>query len=163
MVSGWSGSSFSRSIICFAGTAIFPSSVVFSVSIWVLSVSSESDAVISSTFPFRSKRKFSSIGRGDFAGIAFDTDITPFRSSELEIISFMTSNFNFYCFYGALPPLLPWTDASTYKCSNNFRQGCMSDGIFFDFFAVRSGAGADVSIKNVPGCICGNKMSKTNS
>ena len=51
IVSGWSGSSFRRSIICFAGTAIFPSSDVASTSILVLSVSSESDAVIVRVLP----------------------------------------------------------------------------------------------------------------
>jgi hypothetical protein len=49
--------------------------------------------VISSTFPLRSNRKFSRIGSGDFAGIAFDTDITPFSNSELEMISFIDEQF----------------------------------------------------------------------
>ena len=40
-----------RSIMCFAGTAIFPSSDVASTSIFVLRVSSESDAVIVRTLP----------------------------------------------------------------------------------------------------------------
>ena len=78
-----------RSIICFAGTAILPSSTVLSTSTCVLRVSSESEAVISSMFPLRSKRKFSRIGSGDFAGIAFATAITPLSSSELEMISFI--------------------------------------------------------------------------
>ena len=36
----------------------------------------------------------SDAGSGDFAGIAFDTAITPLSSSELEMISFMTIVFN---------------------------------------------------------------------
>ena len=94
IVSGWSGSSFRRSIMCFAGTAMRPSSAVFSTWIWVLRVSSESEAVISNTLSLRSKRKFSRIGRGDFAGMAFDTAITPLSSSELEMISFIIIVFN---------------------------------------------------------------------
>jgi hypothetical protein len=39
--------------------------------------------------PLRSKRKFSRIGSADFAGMAFATAITPLRSSELEMISFI--------------------------------------------------------------------------
>jgi hypothetical protein len=55
-----------------------------------------SDAVISSTFPLRSNRKFSRIGSGDFAGIALDTAITPLSNSELEMISFIDERVIFY-------------------------------------------------------------------
>jgi hypothetical protein len=40
-------------------------------------------------FPLRSKRKFSRIGSGDFAGIALATAMTPLSNSELEMMSFM--------------------------------------------------------------------------
>jgi hypothetical protein len=50
-----------------------------------------SDAVISNVFPLRSNKKFSRIGSGDLAGMAFDTAITPLSSSELEMISFILS------------------------------------------------------------------------
>ena len=42
----------------------------------------------------RLKRKFSRIGSGDFAGIAFETAITPLSNSELEMISFIIIVFN---------------------------------------------------------------------
>ena len=88
---GWSGSSFRRSIMCLAGTAILPSSSVVSTSISVRRVSSESDAVTCRILPWRSNRKLSRMGNADFAGTAFEIAISPLRSSVLETLNFISS------------------------------------------------------------------------
>ena len=87
--------------MCLAGTAILPSSSVVSTSISVLRVSSESDAVTSRMLPLRSNRKFSRIGRADLAGMALEMSISPFRSSELDTLSFIFVCFLIHCFPAA--------------------------------------------------------------
>ena len=73
-----------------AGTAMLPSSSVPSTRTDVRSVSSESEAVICSSLPLRTKRKFSRMGNADFAGMAFDTSIMPLSSSALETVNFIS-------------------------------------------------------------------------
>ena len=76
--------------MCLAGTAILPSSSVESTSISVRRVSSESEAVTSRMLPLRSKRKFSRIGRADFAGTALDILVSPLSSSALDTLNFIS-------------------------------------------------------------------------